>query len=327
MTPRERFLAVLHGEKPDRLPMIEWASWWEKTIDRWKEDGLPNLNWGEITDYFGLEHISNIGSGPYTPPAPYHGGAVIKDEADYERIRDEVFSPDIIERLLNSARNVKARHDAGEIIIRVWLDGFFWFPRRLFGIEPHFYAFYDYPELMHRMTRDLRDFNMRMLEELFKFFKPEYIAYAEDMSYNHGPMLSRELFDEFIKPHYLVLTAFARENGVVSMLDSDGDMTSMIPWFLDSGIDAICPLERQANVDASYIRQEYPDLIMLGGYDKMVMNKGEVAMRAEFERLLPVMKSGRYIPSVDHQTPPGVSLEDYKLYVKLLKEYCEKAVR
>jgi len=49
-------------------------------------------------------------------------------------------------------------------------------------------------------------------------------------------------------------------------------------------------------------------------------------MRAEFERLLPVMKKGGFIPSVDHQTPPDVSLENYRCYVSLLKEYCQKAV-
>jgi len=64
---------------------------------------------------------------------------------------------------------------------------------------------------------------------------------------------------------------------------------------------------------------------MLGGYDKMVMSKGEAAMRAEFKRLLPVMASGGYVPSVGHQTPPGVSLENYRTYVRLLREYCAKA--
>ena len=58
----------------------------------------------------------------------------------------------------------------------------------------------------------------------------------------------------------------------------------------------------------------------------MTMPKGEAAMRAEFERLLPAMKRGGYIPSCDHQTPPGVSLENYLIYVRLLKEYAEKAV-
>ena len=48
-------------------------------------------------------------------------------------------------------------------------------------------------------------------------------------------------------------------------------------------------------------------------------------MRREFERLLPAMRSGRYVPSVDHQTPPDVSAEQYRTYVRLLREYAEKA--
>jgi len=65
----------------------------------------------------------------------------------------------------------------------------------------------------------------------------------------------------------------------------------------------------------------------MGGYDKMVMSKSEKEMRAEFERLLPVMKSGGYIPSVDHQTPPEVSLDNYRMYITLFREYAERAVR
>jgi hypothetical protein len=51
------------------------------------------------------------------------------------------------------------------------------------------------------------------------------------------------------------------------------------------------------------------------------MHLGEAAMRAEFERLVPIMRTGGCIPSVDHQTPPAVSIDDYRLYLRLLDEY------
>lgn len=63
---------------------------------------------------------------------------------------------------------------------------------------------------------------------------------------------------------------------------------------------------------------------MVGGFDKTVMHKGEEAMRAEFERNLPAIRAGGYIPSVDHQTPPDVSLENYWVYMRLLREYCQR---
>ena len=328
MTSRERFLTVLDGGLPDdRLPMIEWAAWWDKTMDRWVGEGFPKgLDLTRSLQYFGLDELYCAGCSPHVPPAPGHGRGVIENEDDYGRIRGQMYPDAAIEALANAAGSLKPRHDAGEIIVRIWLDGFFWFPRRLFGIEPHMFAFYDYPDLMEEITKDLRDFNMRALSALFDVMKPDFVGYAEDMSYNHGPMLSKECFDRFMLPHYKIQNGFCHENGVKTLVDSDGDVSAMVPWFARSGIDGVYPLERQANVDIAKIREEHPEFIMLGGFDKMVMNKGEDAIRGEFERILPVMQSSRYIPSVDHQTPPGVSLGDYRTYVKIFEEYCKKAV-
>ena len=66
-------------------------------------------------------------------------------------------------------------------------------------------------------------------------------------------------------------------------------------------------------------------MFFLGHFDKMCMKHGEAAMRAEFERLLPSIRTKRFLPSVDHQTPPDVSLDTYRIYVRLLKEYAQKA--
>ena len=41
MTNIERFERVLRFEPADRLPAIEWAPWWDKTLNRWRSEGLP----------------------------------------------------------------------------------------------------------------------------------------------------------------------------------------------------------------------------------------------------------------------------------------------
>ena len=106
-----------------------------------------------------------------------------------------------------------------------------------------------------------------------------------------------------------------------AIVDTDGDVTQMVPWLLREGIDGVLPLERQAGVDGMAIRRQFPEFCMVGHFNKMVMDKGEQAIRDEFERLMPLMKSGGFIPSVDHQTPPGVSLDQYKTYLRILREY------
>jgi uroporphyrinogen-III decarboxylase len=142
-----------------------------------------------------------------------------------------------------------------------------------------------------------------------------------DMSYNNGPMISERHFDEFIAPYYRQLVPRLKELGVIPIADTDGDVTRLVPWLSREGIQGVLPLERQAGVDGFQLRDCFPDLRMVGHYDKMVMNQGDDAMRREFERLLPLMRRGGFIPSVDHQTPPGVSLEQYQSYLAILREY------
>jgi uroporphyrinogen-III decarboxylase len=330
LTPRERFRRVMAFEKSEgRLPMVEWAAWWDVTTDRWKAEGLPaELDWEGTLRHFGLDVLVCIGTNPMDwnliKDLP-HGHGIIQNQADYDRVKPRLYSEENIAGAVRHAVSLRERHERGEVIIRIWLDGFFWYPRSLFGIENHLFAFYDHPELMHQINRDLTAFNIKYLNAVLDVLTPDMVGFAEDMSYNNGPMLSKEAFDEFLLPYYRQVVPVAKARGVPVLVDTDGMLEDMIPWLLDAGMDGIYPLERQSGVDVARIRKNYPRLLMMGGYDKMMMNKGEVAMRAEFERLLPVMRTGGFIPSVDHQTPPGVSLDNYRSYIRLFGEYAARA--
>jgi uroporphyrinogen-III decarboxylase len=186
------------------------------------------------------------------------------------------------------------------------------------------YAFFDQPELMHQMNMDITDFNIKTFEKISKICTPTFVTFAEDMSYNNGPMLSRKMFNEFIAPYYKRIIPYLKEKDVVVLIDSDGYVLPMIDWLNDLGIDGILPLEHQAGVDVNNLQQEHPDFGLLGNFDKLVMDKGEKAIRDEFERLKPAISRGRFIPSVDHQTPPSVSLEQYKIYLEILREYTKR---
>jgi len=315
-------------EPGDRLPLIEWLWWWDVTKLRWESEGLPGgMDTEECQRYLGLDPhlaISADPRGPGTPAPAYHGAPIVTDEASYQAILHCLYQERSIEELLVKARALRERHERGDLSIRLALDGYFWYPRTLLGIEQHLYAFYDQPELLHRMNRDVTLFHKRTLEAVLTVLEPDMIGITEDMSYNNGPMLSAECFDEFVKPYYKQIVPLIKERGIPVLVDSDGQVESMVPWLQDAGIDGIYPLEHQAGVDIPRIRARHPRFLMMGGFDKLVMNQGEAAVRSEFERLLPVMKSGGYVISVDHQTPPSVSLEQYKVYMRLHSEYAMK---
>ena len=104
-------------------------------------------------------------------------------------------------------------------------------------------------------------------------------------------------------------------------MDSDGNVEDLIPWFIEAGVDGVLPLERQAGCDILKYQEKYPDFLFLGAFDKMAILKGKEDIKREFDRLLPAIENGRFVPGMDHQTPPGTTIENYRYYVKLLEEY------
>ncbi len=329
LTNRERIERVFRFEPVDRLPVIEWAAWWDKTIARWRHEGLP----AELTDAFAIrEHLGLdalqqlwVGAiGPGVPGSASHGAPIVSTPDEYRAIRPKLYpNPSPLPR--ETLRAWAAAQETGDLVFWLTLEGAFWFPRTLLGIEGHLYAFYDLPELMHEIIDDLLAYNLRLLHDVAELGAPLFMTIAEDMSYNHGPMLSREQFDEYLAPFYRALTPVARELGIRVLVDSDGDIAPLVPWLEEVGVEGLLPLERMAGVDVNRLRAEHPRFLMVGAFDKTVMHLGEQRMRQEFERLLPVMRSGGYIPACDHQTPPEVALDDYRLYLRLLNEYASRA--
>jgi hypothetical protein len=333
MTPRERFQAAMNFQPFDRMPMIEWAIWWDKTIARWHTEELPATvtDRYELYRFFGLDMywqdwIETVL--PTCPRAASHGAPIIHTMADYERIRPHLF-PDVEAQAERWKRWTEwaRRQQAGEAVLWFTVEGFFWFPRVLLGIEEHLYAFYDEPELIHRINSDLAEWHLRVIEKIGSICAPDFMTFAEDMSYNNGPMISEEQFDEFLKPYYERVIPALKKLGVLTFIDSDGDITKPAHWFEKAGIEGILPLERQAGVDIGKVRAEHPRMRFIGHFDKMTMNRGEAAMRAEFERLVPAAAQGGFLISVDHQTPPGVSYQEYQLYLSLLREYAAEVGR
>ena len=328
MTTRERFDALMNFRPFDRLPIVEWAGWWDQTIARWHTEKLPAdlVDRYDICRHFGLDMYVQDWFGPRgpdCPAAPSHGAGILHTAKEYEAILPHLYPPPDLDRVRwQEWAQLQAR---GEVVVWITLEGYFWFARTLLGIEPHLYAFHDQPELLHRMNQDLTDHSLKVLDAVCAICTPDFITFAEDMSYNHGPMLSQRLFDEFMKPYYEQIVPRLRELGILSIVDSDGDVTVPAYWFEDVGLEGILPLERQAGVDMSRLRREHPGMRFIGHFDKMTMHRGEAALRAEFERLLPVAAQGGFIVSCDHQTPPGVSYDDYQLYLSLFREYAAKA--
>lgn len=315
---------VLDFEMPERIPVAEWCMWWDKTLETWEAQGMPGgMNDFALYDYFGLDKNVQFWLDHYSPECPkppHQSRGLICGEEDYRRIRPHILREDAVSSLSEELNRAAELQRSGEAVAWYTVNGFFWFPRELFGIENHLYSFYDEASLYHRICEDLLEWQLRRIDELNAHLRFEFMTIAEDMSYNLGPMISYTAFKQFITPYYKRLIPHIQQYGTKVFVDTDGNPSQMVPWLLDCGVDGIFPLERQAGVDVAELRRQYPKLLMMGGFDKMCMFKGKKAIQAEIERLRPVIEKSGYIPAMDHQTPPGTTLENYKTYIKLLKE-------
>ena len=250
---------------------------------------------------------------------------VVGDRADWFALKKQAVSElekyctdENIEKIYGQ---FKEGHEAGDFSIRFRISGFFWTPRDLFGIEEHMLAFYDEPELLHEINQFIVDTYIHYLDKIFDIIKPEVILLEEDLSGSTGPMLSPNTFDEFVAAYYKQLFPFLKSKGVKNIfVDTDGDFNILIPNFIEAGLDGFLPMDVNAGMDIVEVRKNYPQLKFIGGFNKLKIADGKKAIDEEFARILPVIRQGGYVPGCDHQEAPSTSFEDFKYYIKRLKE-------
>jgi hypothetical protein len=87
MTPRERFHAVTNFQPFDQLPRVEWAFWWNKTIERWQSEGLPVTDRYDLFRHFGLDLYYQDWCMPNLPPPVTHGAPIASTHKEYDELR------------------------------------------------------------------------------------------------------------------------------------------------------------------------------------------------------------------------------------------------
>jgi hypothetical protein len=202
--------------------------------------------------------------------------------------------------------------------------GAFGHPRNLFGVEGLCEAYYDQPGLVHEILEQWTDFYIRLASRVWAGIQFDFVLIWEDMAYKGGSLISPRLVKEFMLPYYRRIIEHIRDLGCdVIIVDSDGDVTQLVPLFISAGVNAMLPFEVQAGMDIRWFRREYgKDLAIIGGLDKRSLPLGKSAIDAELAaHMAPVLESGGYIPCLDHTAPPDVSLSIFKDYLAKVRSY------
>lgn len=352
MTTRERFYQVLHWQKADRLPNVEFG-YWEATIVEWQKQGLPkSINTDvQVEEYFGLDGLERIpfvpaanglfpaferkvlevGTGNRTIMQDHEGNIVenighqesmprylrfgLQTRADWERYRSEHLDYTRPDRIGDLKTVVSNAHALG-LPVRINAGSLYGWLRNWMGLENFSIAVMTERPWVEEMMDHLTEMSLYLIDQVCSQVPIDLAWWWEDMCYNKGPLISPRLFEQLMVPRYQQITrALKRHRIDVNVLDCDGQIYSLVPGWLKAGINCMFPIEA-LHSSPHVLRETYGEAILLiGGVDKLSLIHGKDAIDREIERLHPLTEMGGYIPCVDHRVPPDVSFENYCYYL------------
>jgi len=128
--------------------------------------------------------------------------------------------------------------------------GFFGILNELIGIENLSYMLYDNPQLIRDILNFFTDFWIILFSKVLSQIEVDYVHFWEDMAFKTGPLISPDVFREFMLPCYKKIISALKDFGIrMFFVDSDGNLWSIIPLLLEAGITGIYPLEVAAGMD------------------------------------------------------------------------------
>ena len=341
MTSRERVLAVLRHELPDRVPIAEM--WIDPKIvraivpdardanDLVEHLGLDmvtvltmiyepdEVEWtdraqGIFRDKWGaLQHLTQEAIPvPMLPPC-------IETEEDLARYTppDPATSP-VIEkvRLLRARFPDKALAVVGE-------SG--WAPAAFMrgGIENLLMDL----ALRPQFAKDLMGIGAAYYAELFPLAiaaGADVVFLGDDYSDKTGPMMSPAMFEEIILPNDAAVVAAIKQAGAFCIKHTDGDIRKIMDWLVDTGLDGLGPLEDVPGMEMDKIFQRYPDRIaVMGNMSVDLLSRGTIdeVATATKSLLREVSATGPHIMSSGNTIASSVRPENYLAMVRTTQEY------
>lgn len=347
MTSWERFKRMYEHREADRIPIIDEP--WSGTLRRWRREGMPEgMDW---CDYFDVDKLGiiNIDISPRMPE-------ITLEETDRYYIRtspwgvtmkhfkEEDSTPEFLDFTITTQEAwdqakkqmtleddripwemLRQNYDKWRAEGR-WIRAVFWFGfdvthSWMMGTENTLIAMMEEPELVE----DMFDTYLSRCETLFSRvwdagYRFDEIFWYDDMGYKGTTFFSPNMYRSMLQPYHKRAVDWAHNRGIYAQLHSCGDVMTLLPDIVATGMDALNPLEVKAGMDAFKIKKEYGDRLVLHGGINAVLWNDKDAILEEIDRKVPVLKeNGGFIFSSDHSIPNSVSLENMKAIVEEVK--------
>jgi len=284
MTSRERWLAVLEHEVPDRVPMDYWGTA-EATAKLLDYMGCDSMD--EVAARLHIDRPLNVGPKYVGPPIPenedmygcrrkrveYEGGVytevVYNPLAQYETIEEieDNYTWPTADWFDYSGIPAQIEGQEDRIIRGGGSEPFLTY-KNLRGQEQGFMDLVLNPEMVHYCLDKLFDFcyenTRRIYEQIPGKVKVSYVA--EDMGSQEGLLMSKEHIHKFLLPRMKRMMDLVHEEGAYVFHHSDGSIVDILPDMIEAGIDVLNPIQwRCENMDRAMLKERFGDRIVFHG--------------------------------------------------------------
>ncbi|MBN1809372.1 MAG: hypothetical protein JW909_09920 [Planctomycetes bacterium] len=352
MNDRELWQEIMNYGEFDRMPVIHWTGWPE-THERWYAEGMPrDVNHHE---YFNAKPWS-AGVGVDLGLMPAFEEELLEETDEYRifRASDGVIQqdwkhksciPHFIDFTFKTAKdwdNYKkrlqpdparvpadideriAKAEAAGLPISVRTASMMGWLRNWMGVVNMSYLMYDAPDVYADVVQTLADLTCWGIDQVVPRMKtvPDIGFGWEDICGKSGPLVSPEIFRKHVAPGYLKMRSKLEEYGIKFLgLDTDGYVEPLLQEWMDAGVNVQFPIEIGTwEADPMKLRKKFgKELRIIGGLNKLELEKGREAIDREIEKRVPLMKEGGFVVMPDHLITPGVPLEDYKYYLEKIR--------
>ncbi len=333
MTGRERILAALRRQQPDRVPTMEWVlhpqvmkdmNGAEGDIEFAQRVGLDgiavSIDYTKETiddkhfkDEWGVVRVSYD---DYPNPVGYP----VKDMADFKKL--VIPDPDADYRFNKIKKALSAVGDEIAVVARV--KDVISQPRDLMGFEDFLMAFYLDPELIEALMKMCVEHSTKIAKNLAEI-GVEAIVIGDDIANNTGLLMKPEMYMEQVYPYFKELVGNFKDLGLLVIKHSDGDLRAILPELVDSGIDCLDPIDPLGNMDMAYMKKTYGGRIALkGNVDcvKTLVDKSMEDVRKETAQcILDGSAGGGHIISSSNSIHKGISPINYQAFLDAVREF------
>lgn len=148
---------------------------------------------------------------------------------------------------------------------------------------------------------------------------------GEDLGFNSGPFLSPQQFRKLTFPYLKKLVRTIREENIPIILHSDGNLNLILDDIVEMGINALNPIQANAQMDLKRIKDKYgKNICLLGGINNDILCNGTVeSVAKEVKRVIDIAAcNGGFIPASDSgDFRNEMPLDNILMTIETIKKY------